>query len=177
MTGEDNPSPQRGNESGSINRRSALAAIFGGAGALAAGALTLVAAFLSNALGRSAPRPWIRIGAAEDLDAESFQRHVLRIDHDHAWIHQRQSLTIYVKDLYPADPVALLSKCSHLGCAVKWDAQGKKFRCPCHGGVYDEHGNVESGPPPRPLTRLDVKIEDEVCFVRLPGSDQQDATA
>ena len=29
MTGEDNPCEQRGNESGSINRRSALAAIFG----------------------------------------------------------------------------------------------------------------------------------------------------
>lgn len=179
MTGEspDHPCEHGGNESGAMNRRSALATIFGGAGALAAGALGLVAAFLSNAMGRTVARPWLRIGPAEDLDPESFQRHLLRVDHDHAWIHQRKPLTVYIKDLYPDDPVALHSKCSHLGCSVKWDAEGKKFRCPCHGGVYDEDGNVVSGPPPRPLTRLDVKIEDDICFVRLPGDDQQDASA
>ena len=27
----------------------------------------------------------------------------------------------------------------------------KKFRCPCHGGVYDADGKVLEGPPPRPL--------------------------
>ena len=163
-----------------MRRRSAIAIIIGGTGALAAGALGLVAGFISNAIGRTIARPWIRIGPAEDLDVETFQRHLLRVDHDDAWIHKRKSLVVYIKDLYPNDPVVLLSKCSHLGCTVKWDVPGKKFRCPCHGGVYDEHGNVVSGPPPRPLTQLEVKIESDVCYVRLPGDDQdntQDANA
>lgn len=158
-----------------MHRRSAIGIIIGGAGALAVGTIGLVAGFLSNAIGQTIARPWIRIGLAEDLDAGTFQRHLLRVDHNHAWIHKRKSLVVYIKDLYPKDPVVLLSKCSHLGCSVKWDAEGKKFRCPCHGGVYDEHGNVESGPPPQPLTQLEVKIEGDICYVRMPGDDKNSA--
>lgn len=38
--------------------------------------------------------------------------------------------------------------CTHLGCLVKWDPQSKRFLCPCHGGIYNENGEVLSGPPP-----------------------------
>ena len=37
--------------------------------------------------------------------------------------------------------------CTHLGCQVQWDGEGKKFKCPCHGGVYSHDGSVVSGPP------------------------------
>ena len=150
-------------------RRNALAVILGGAGVLAAGALGLCAGFLSNAVGRRPARPWSRIGRAEDLDAETFRKYVVHVEHSHAWNRRRRRLTVFVKDLYPDDPLALYSRCSHLGCSVKWDAEGGRFRCPCHGGTYDETGQVVAGPPPRPLTRLEVKIENDVCFVRLPG--------
>ncbi len=159
------------------SRRSALAIIVAGVGALAAGALGLIAGFLSNALRRNPPRPWTRIGPAEDLNPETFQKYVLRVEHEHAWIHERTAHVVYIKDLYPHDPLALLSTCSHLGCSVKWDAEGGRFRCPCHGGVYDEQGSVVEGPPPRPLTRLEVKIEDDVCYVRLPDAAQRGASA
>lgn len=160
----------------SMNRRTALAVIFGGVVAFAAAAFGLVAGFLSNALGRTSSRPWIRIGAAEDLSVESFQDYVLRMEHQHAWIQERTPLLVYIKDLYPKDPIALLSTCSHLGCSVKWDGGTERFRCPCHGGVYDAEGTNIEGPPPRPLTRLDVKIEDDVCFVRLPDASGGDAS-
>lgn len=150
------------------SRRSALAIVVAGATALCSGAIGLVVGFLSNALGRRPARTWIRIGPAEDLDSETFQTHVLRVEQRHAWILERRPLAVYVKDLYPEDPVVLLSTCTHLGCAVKWDAAGDRFACPCHGGVYDAQGRVIAGPPPRPLTRLEVKIEDDICFVRLP---------
>lgn len=156
------------------SRRSALAVILGGVSALAAGALALAAGFLSNAWGRSPARPWARIGRAEDLEAETFRQYVIHIEHRHAWMRERQSLTVFVKDLFPDDPLALLSRCSHLGCSVKWDEESDRFRCPCHGGVYDETGQVVAGPPPRALTRLEVKIEDEVFFVRLPAPGQKD---
>ena len=38
--------------------------------------------------------------------------------------------------------------CSHLGCLVKWDNGKKRFECPCHGGMYNESGEVIAGPPP-----------------------------
>ena len=38
--------------------------------------------------------------------------------------------------------------CTHLGCLIKWDQPSKRFLCPCHGGVYNENGEVIAGPPP-----------------------------
>ena len=160
-----------------VPRRSAVAFILGGTAALATGAVGLAAGFLSNALGRTPVRAWLRVGLAEDLETGSFRRHVLREDREHAWVQLRQPLIVYVRDRYPADPLALLSTCSHLGCSVEWDAESGLFRCPCHGGVYDETGAVVEGPPPRPLTRLEVKIEGELCFVRRPAGDGSEAGA
>ena len=47
--------------------------------------------------------------------------------------------------------------CSHLGCPVRWIQSADLFLCPCHGGVYDKNGDVAGGPPPRPLTRYQVR--------------------
>lgn len=54
--------------------------------------------------------------------------------------------------------------CTHLGCPVSWDEMTDKFYCPCHGGVYDAHGNVVAGPPPRPLDRYEWKIQNGVLY-------------
>jgi menaquinol-cytochrome c reductase iron-sulfur subunit len=55
--------------------------------------------------------------------------------------------------------------CTHLGCGFRWDGGDKKFKCPCHGSVYDTDGKVIGGPAPRPLDRLPVKIENGHLFV------------
>jgi Rieske Fe-S protein len=163
-------------------RRTALAVIVAGAGSLVLGSAALAAGFLSNALGRARQRPWIKLGSVEDTDVlnvDTFQRHVVQIEHVHAWKTQRVPLDIYIKDRYPDEPIALLSTCSHLGCSVKWKGESGSFDCPCHGGRYDEEGRVIAGPPPRPLTRLEVKIENDDCFVRLPdaGGDTTESGA
>ena len=57
--------------------------------------------------------------------------------------------------------VALLAVCSHLGCTVQYDAPKDRIACACHGGVYNSHtGANVSGPPPRPLERLEAKVTD-----------------
>jgi len=159
-----------------LSRRSSLAIVFGGLAALLTGASSLVIGFLGNALRVKSVHPWIRVGAAEDLDPDTFKPYSLRVEHRHAWLRQRKPIAVYIKDLYPEDPIVLLATCSHLGCSVKWIQENEigQFRCPCHGGVYDSEGNVRAGPPPRPLTRLEVKIDDEICYVRLPASQRVD---
>ena len=62
--------------------------------------------------------------------------------------------------------VALSSTCTHLGCRVRWDRGTSSFLCPCHGGVYDASGQVTAGPPPRPLQRLETRVQDGVLYVR-----------
>lgn len=54
--------------------------------------------------------------------------------------------------------VAFSTVCTHLGCIVSYESEDEVFVCPCHGGEYDVEGNVLDGPPPKPLTRLQVKI-------------------
>ncbi len=135
---------------------------------MVAGVGTLIVGFLSNALGRRKENDWISIGPAEDLSPESFKRYVVRNPQTHAWRTEAVPELIYVKDLYPEDPLALLSTCTHLGCTVRWNASRKRFLCPCHGGVYGEQGEVLEGPPPEPLRRVEVRIEGETCYVRLP---------
>jgi cytochrome b6-f complex iron-sulfur subunit len=62
--------------------------------------------------------------------------------------------------------------CTHLGCTVQWHPEEKRFVCPCHQGIYDSNGNVLSGPPLRPLTRLQIKLRDEQVFVLMNSSPE-----
>jgi menaquinol-cytochrome c reductase iron-sulfur subunit len=64
-----------------------------------------------------------------------------------------------VPDAKAASGLAALSTtCTHLGCGVSWNGARKAFLCPCHGGVYGPDGEVLSGPPPKPLTRMPLVV-------------------
>ena len=58
--------------------------------------------------------------------------------------------------------VAFSQKCTHLGCVVYFEANESRWHCPCHEGNFDAlTGDVISGPPTRPLGRIDVEIRDD----------------
>jgi nitrite reductase/ring-hydroxylating ferredoxin subunit len=46
--------------------------------------------------------------------------------------------------------------CPHLGCVVRKTDQG--YRCPCHGSEFGPLGERRSGPAPRQLKRIPVRI-------------------
>ena len=61
---------------------------------------------------------------------------------------------------------ALGAVCTHLGCTVQYVPARGVIHCNCHGGEYDPHtGQNISGPPPRPLKRYVVKLNDEAAVV------------
>lgn len=60
---------------------------------------------------------------------------------------------------------AFSAVCSHLGCLVNYHRETREFVCPCHSGKYDLKGVNIAGPPPAPLTRLPVKIENGTVLV------------
>lgn len=62
---------------------------------------------------------------------------------------------------------AFSTVCPHLGCAVDFDPESQKFKCPCHRSAFALDGAVEAGPSPRPLDALDVKEEDGLVAIRL----------
>jgi len=63
--------------------------------------------------------------------------------------------------------VVYSSTCTHLGCTVRWDANQKLFLCACHGGAFNLDGSVKSGPPPRPLDRLALRIDSGNLLVKV----------
>ena len=54
--------------------------------------------------------------------------------------------------------VAFSQKCTHLSCAVYYEAARGRLACPCHEGYFSvEDGSVLQGPPPRPLPRVTLE--------------------
>jgi menaquinol-cytochrome c reductase iron-sulfur subunit len=71
-----------------------------------------------------------------------------------AWVYRRDDGDFVVYDLH----------CTHVGCPVNWSPPAKRFFSPCHGGVFDKDGRVLAGPPPRPLDRYELRIENGVLY-------------
>jgi cytochrome b6-f complex iron-sulfur subunit len=61
--------------------------------------------------------------------------------------------------------IAVSRVCTHLGCLVQYDKENKRLLCPCHAGVYDLEGGVLSGPPPKPLAKLPLRVEGETIVI------------
>ncbi len=118
-------------------------------------------AFVSPSFRPPAPQTWIKLGEADlfDLDVP------VRVDFvetvTDAWVENRvlRSVWVYTED---GEHFTVYSgRCTHLGCSYAFEKTRKVFRCPCHEGIFAaKTGEVLSGPPPRPLDRLETKIED-----------------
>jgi len=61
--------------------------------------------------------------------------------------------------------VALSAVCTHLGCIVQWENDKQAFLCPCHAGRFTPDGVVISGPPPKPLDKLAVSLDNGIVTV------------
>jgi cytochrome b6-f complex iron-sulfur subunit len=57
--------------------------------------------------------------------------------------------------------IALSRVCTHLGCLVEYNRGKQRLICPCHAGTFDLEGNVLSGPPPKPLSVIPLRIDGE----------------
>lgn len=61
--------------------------------------------------------------------------------------------------------IALSRVCTHLGCLVNYDEEKGRLICPCHAGTFDLDGRVISGPPPRSLQQLPLRVEDNEIII------------
>jgi len=62
--------------------------------------------------------------------------------------------------------IAVNPTCTHAGCTVEWQANGKKFICPCHGTEFAKDGKVLLGMATEPLKTYQVKIKDNSVLVQ-----------
>jgi cytochrome b6-f complex iron-sulfur subunit len=55
--------------------------------------------------------------------------------------------------------LALYWKCPHLGCTVPWNESEDRWHCPCHGSIYNRHGERVAGPAPRPMDLMPMRVD------------------
>jgi menaquinol-cytochrome c reductase iron-sulfur subunit len=134
--------------------------------AVAAFALPAVGFALGPVFEDVTPTRWQPVGAEGDFNEDTYVPRVINIVPQ---IGDPGKTTIYVRTFNPerdsvikgedSQPyVAISTRCAHLGCPVRYIQASKKFVCPCHGGVYGFQGQVEGGPPVRPLDRFYTRV-------------------
>jgi menaquinol-cytochrome c reductase iron-sulfur subunit len=158
-------------EGETITRRRFMTGTVHGAGAIAVCAFALPALGFAagSALFDRPPAEWEPIGPPEDFPKDTY---IPRVVTTVPGIGQVGKTTVYVRardpkiDGKPNPPgydeqfVALSTRCMHLGCPVRYVDAAKRFICPCHGGVYDFRGQVDGGPPVRPLDRFYTRVRN-----------------
>ena len=61
--------------------------------------------------------------------------------------------------------LALYRKCPHLGCTVPWSPPEDMWHCPCHGSIYNWHGERIAGPTPRPMDLMPMRVAGNTIIV------------
>jgi cytochrome b6-f complex iron-sulfur subunit len=62
---------------------------------------------------------------------------------------------------------AFSAVCTHLACIVQYRPDLGHIWCACHNGHFDLNGKNVAGPPPRPLERYVVKVQEERIVVSM----------
>jgi len=108
---------------------------------------------------------WIRISSASKVEVGIPTLFKVNITQQVGWTVSQQELAVYLLTENGHDFIALSNICTHLGCRIRWITDDGKFHCPCHNGVFNKEGQVVSGPPPRPLDRYPVKVENDQLYI------------
>jgi len=151
-----------------LTRRRALAYLSWLLGAVISAALGLPLArfYIGGAFRKKKPR-WVEVGSTSGIAAglPALFR-VSYIDQD-GWRETTRREEVYAITENGRDFSLFSNVCPHLGCPVHWDERARHFLCPCHNGTFDTNGRVIHGPPPKPLARLEHKVDGGVLFVRV----------
>jgi menaquinol-cytochrome c reductase iron-sulfur subunit len=150
-----------------VNRRNFLSFAIWGIGTLISAGMGIpaIAFIIGPAINRSNTQEWIRLGPISKIELRTPTLFKFTIQRKSGWIVNEEEVSVYTLTDNGRDFVAMSNICSHLGCRVRWISEQEQFFCPCHNGIFDKEGKVVSGPPPRPLDRFDVKVEDDQLFI------------
>ncbi len=141
-----------------------------GIGAVTVGALLsvpLVRFALYPLFARTTETTWSDLGAVDEFNSlRAPLKRVVTIEQRDGWRKAVSEKPVYVTRDAQGQVRVLSSVCPHLGCSVSWNETKGQFICPCHAGVFHADGSRVSGPPPRSMDDLQIKIESGRLMVR-----------
>lgn len=146
MADQNKPVNRVDTDDPNAGRRKFLQVCLGGMGACSAGAVAYpVVAFLGKPI--------------NVVGSQKIEIPIDELSEDQARYIDRQGQQIVI--LYTQKELKVLSaSCSHLGCIVTWDGTKHVLHCPCHGALFDDKGQVVSGPVSQPLEEIPFEIVD-----------------
>ena len=103
---------------------------------------------------------WAEAGDAVNLEPGVPEELTYRRNRVDGWKVTSEKTTAWVVKTSADSLVAFDPQCTHLGCAYHWNESLHYFLCPCHTSTFALDGKVLSGPAPRPLDRLQVKVDN-----------------
>jgi menaquinol-cytochrome c reductase iron-sulfur subunit len=119
-----------------------------------------VVGFIIAPLFRKVPEKWVTLGKVNDFQIGKTVTVPVEDPSPLPWAGITAKNAVWLRRESATSFIAFSANCTHLGCPVRWMEGAQLFMCPCHGGVYYSDGNVAAGPPPRPLFRYNVRIEN-----------------
>jgi len=144
-----------------VTRRRLLMGVSIGAGSLvaAAAAIPLIGFFLGP-MYRKFPPVWRNVGPLDKFKIGATVQVDLLTSGGLPWDGPAQRIGAWLRRNNEQNFTVYSSKCTHLGCPVRWIPSAELFMCPCHGGVYFKDGDVAAGPPPEPLQQFPVRVKN-----------------
>jgi menaquinol-cytochrome c reductase iron-sulfur subunit len=103
---------------------------------------------------------WVAVGPVDQFSVGDTVHVAFQNPSAVSWAGVTGKTGAWLRRVGDKDFIAFVLNCSHLGCPVRWEPAAKLFMCPCHGGVYYEDGEVAAGPPPMPLQRFQVRVNN-----------------
>ena len=116
--------------------------------------------FVIAPLFRKVPEQWVTLGKVNDFQIGKTVSVTVINPSSLPWAGITAKSAVWLRRESDTSFIAFSANCTHLGCPVRWMEGASLFLCPCHGGVYYKDGSVAAGPPPRPLFRYNVRIEN-----------------
>ncbi len=115
---------------------------------------------------RKAHKQWVRLGNINEFPQDHVSTVNIRFTVQDGFYKNDKTMPVLIKSSKNKITV-YSSRCTHLGCTVRWDEGKQLFLCACHGGAFHPDGSVKDGPPPKPLDRYAFKIRDGALFVEV----------
>jgi Rieske Fe-S protein len=153
-----------------VSRRDAMKVAISLIGGLIGTAIGIPAiAYLIGPALKKEEANWIRVSSLSSIELGTPTLLKPRVTRQSGWIVDEEEVGVYILTEDGRDYHAMSNICTHLGCRVRWIVEKQQFFSPCHNGVFDKHGYVVSGPPPRPLDEFETKVEDDNLYIKLPA--------
>ena len=113
---------------------------------------------------------WLHVAPVSELTGPQPLTRKIVAEQIAGWAITTEEHNVFV---LPAKNNQVLSPiCPHEGCEVTWEQNMNRFSCPCHESYFAADGSRISGPAPRGLDSLPMRVRDGTLQVQYVSKEQ-----